>query len=176
MSKYIVKKSEIEAMKGLFKQHFLNPQAQSDKSLDDLTGISGFGFHIIEVPPGKESTEYHVHYYEDECVYILSGTGKVIIGEDESEIVEGDFIGYRAGGKAHTMIRAAEINNCPKIAPDFGSDSRRGKGRIIVLCNPCRDTEAGSKDKQNWMIICFRGPKYRRNRSDVHCCRSTVEP
>jgi hypothetical protein len=55
-------------------------------------------------------------------------------------------------------IRAAEINNCAKIAPDFGSDSRRGKGRIIVLCNPCRNTEAGPKDKQDWMIICFHGP------------------
>ena len=55
-------------------------------------------------------------------------------------------------------FRAAEINNCPKIALDFGSDSRRGKGRIVVLCNPCRNTEAGPKDKQDWMIICFRGP------------------
>ncbi len=60
---------------------------------------------------------------------------------------------------AGAAIRAAEINNCPKIAPNFGSDSRRGKGRIIALCNPCHNTEAGPKDKQNWMIICFRGPK-----------------
>jgi len=28
----------------------------------------------------------------------------------------------------------------------------------VVLCNPCRNTEAGPKDKQSWMIICFRGP------------------
>ena len=51
---------------------------------------------------------------------------------------------------------------CPKIALDFGSESRRGKGRIVVLCNPCRNTEAGPKDKQDWMIICFRGPNIRR--------------
>jgi len=55
------------------------------------------------------------------------------------------------------------MNNYPKIAPDFGSDSRRGKGRIIVLCNPCRNTEAGPKDKQDWMIICFRGPSADRS-------------
>ena len=30
--------------------------------------------------------------------------------------------------------------------------------RIVVLCNPCRNTEAGPEDKQDWMIICFRGP------------------
>jgi hypothetical protein len=47
---------------------------------------------------------------------------------------------------------------CPKSAPDSGSDSRRGKGHIVVLCNPCRNTEAEPEDKQDWMIICFRGP------------------
>jgi hypothetical protein len=57
-----------------------------------------------------------------------------------------------------TGFRAAEINNCPKIAPDFGSDSRRVKERIIVLYNPCRNTETGPKDKQDRIIICFRGP------------------
>jgi uncharacterized cupin superfamily protein len=109
MSKYVVKKSEIAAMEGLFKQHFLNAGAQrNNKSLGDLTGITGFGFHLVEVPPGKESTEYHVHHYEDECTYVLSGTGKVIIGDQETEIGEGDFIGYRAGGKAHTMINTGE--------------------------------------------------------------------
>ncbi len=55
-------------------------------------------------------------------------------------------------------IRAAEIDICPKSALDFGSDSRRGKGGIIALRKPCRNTEAGPKDKQDWMIICFRGP------------------
>jgi hypothetical protein len=57
------------------------------------------------------------------------------------------------------VLRATEINNCPKIAPDFGPDSRRGKGRIIVLCNPCRNTEAGPKDKQDWMINFYASPK-----------------
>ncbi len=56
------------------------------------------------------------------------------------------------------VLRAAENNNYPIIAPDFCSDSRCGKGRIIALCNPSRNTEAGPKDKKNWMIICFRGP------------------
>lgn len=111
MDKCILKKSEIESMEGLFKQHFLNPGAQrNNKSLGDLTGIKGFGFHIIEVPPGKESTEYHMHYYEDECVYVLSGFGKATIGEEDFDVAEGDFIGYRAGGKAHTMINTGAEN------------------------------------------------------------------
>ena len=36
----------------------------------------------------------------------------------------------------------------PKIAPDRCPDSRRGKGRIVVLRNPWRNAEAGQIDKQ----------------------------
>lgn len=60
MENYIIKKEEIESMVGVYKQHFLNENAQRiNKSLGDLTGLSSFGFHIIEVPPGKESTEHY---------------------------------------------------------------------------------------------------------------------
>ncbi len=96
-------------MDGLAKQHFLNPRAQRiNKSLGDLTGLKGIGFHIIEIPAGKESTEFHVHYHEDECVYVLSGVGKATIGENQYDIAEGDFIGYRAGGLAHTIMNTGE--------------------------------------------------------------------
>lgn len=104
MEKYIVKQSEINAMEGVAKQHYLNENAQRiNKSLGDLTGIKGFGFHLIEVPPYKESTEFHLHKFEDECVYILSGEAEVIIGDESYQVSEGDFIGYRANGLPHTM-------------------------------------------------------------------------
>lgn len=124
MDKYLVKKAEIDAMEGLFKKHFLNPDAQRvNKSLGDVTGITGFGFHIIEIPPGKASTEYHVHHYEDECVYVLSGTGKAVIGDDESDIASGDFIGYRAGGLAHTMINTGdEVLRCIVVGERLDHD------------------------------------------------------
>ena len=62
MDRYILKKSEIEDLPGIDKTHFLNDDAKrNNKSLGDLTGITGFGFHIIEVPPSCESTEYHQH-------------------------------------------------------------------------------------------------------------------
>ncbi len=56
------------------------------------------------------------------------------------------------------ILRVAEIIKYPKTAQDFGSDSRRGKGRIVVLCNLFHNAEAGPKDKQDWIIIFFRGP------------------
>ena len=102
--KYLITREEIEAMEGLDKTHFLNPNARRvNKSLGDLTGLQGIGFHIIEVAPGHETTETHVHFYEDECVYVLAGAATAVIGEDEAPIKAGDFIGYRKGGLPHTI-------------------------------------------------------------------------
>jgi len=114
MDKYVISKSEIDAFEGTAKQHFLNEDAaRTNKSLGDLTGLTGLGFHIIEVPVGKYSTEFHVHYFEDECTYVLSGRGTVTIGETQYSIAAGDFIGYRAGGEPHTMQNTGdEILRC----------------------------------------------------------------
>lgn len=104
MDKYIVTKEEIEAFAGVQKTHFLNGNARRlNKSLGDLTGLSGLGFHIIEIQPGHESTELHRHYHEDECVFILEGTAEATIGDKKYSVKAGDFIGYRAGGESHAL-------------------------------------------------------------------------
>jgi uncharacterized cupin superfamily protein len=104
MDKYLVRKEEIDALEGTKKTHFLNQNAKRiNKSLGDLTGLKGLGFHIIEVEPGRESTELHVHHCEEECVYILEGTARATIGDEEFDVKPGDFLGYRAGGKAHKL-------------------------------------------------------------------------
>lgn len=111
---YLITREEIDAMEGLEKTHFLNPNAKRvNKSLGDKAGLSGFGFHIIEVEPAHESTEHHLHYHEDECIYVLGGTATAYIGEDSFEIKAGDFIGYRKGGLAHSITNnGQEIFRC----------------------------------------------------------------
>lgn len=107
----ILKKTDIDNEEGLAKTHFLNANAQRiNKSLGDMTGLTGIGVHLIEVAPGKESTEYHRHYHEDECTYVLSGRGTVLIGEKEHAIEAGDFIAYPKGGEAHTMYNTGTEN------------------------------------------------------------------
>jgi uncharacterized cupin superfamily protein len=104
MDKYILTQAEIEAYPGIQKTHFLNENAKRvNKSLGDLTGLTGLGFHIIEVQPGHDSTELHLHYHEDECVYILAGEAEATIGEAKYPVKAGDFIGYRAGGEPHAL-------------------------------------------------------------------------
>lgn len=106
---YLVTAEEIAAHPGLEKVHFLNPKARRvNKSLGDMTGLTGFGFHIIEVAPGDETTEHHVHYHEDECVYVLDGVATALIGDEEVLIKPGDFIGYRKGGQAHSIRNTGE--------------------------------------------------------------------
>lgn len=131
--KYIISKQEIEAMAGLAKTHFLNQNAQRiNKSLGDLVGLKNLGFHIIEVMPGHESTEYHLHHFEDECVYILSGKATVTIDETDYEVGAGDFIGYPAGSLPHTMKNTgSEVLRCivvgQRLEHDVGDYPRLGK-------------------------------------------------
>ncbi|MFT4582139.1 MAG: putative cupin superfamily protein [Gammaproteobacteria bacterium] len=104
MEKYVVTRDEIAALEGTQKSHYLNPKARRiNKSLGDLTGLTGFGIHIIEVNPGDETTELHVHHHEGECVYILEGEAQACIGHEVVTVYPGDFVGYRAGGLAHKL-------------------------------------------------------------------------
>ena len=108
--KYLLTAEELAAMQGVSKTHFQNPNAQRiNKSLGDLTGLTGLGIHIIEVEPGFETTEFHVHYQEDEAVYILDGTGEAEIGDDRVAVKAGDFLGYRKGGLAHTIHNTGSV-------------------------------------------------------------------
>lgn len=130
---YLISRAKIDAMEGLQKTHFLNDNAvRNNKSLGDLAGLSGFGFHIIEVEPGFESTEHHVHHHEDECVYVLSGTATAYIGEGAHQIGAGDFIGYRKGGLAHSIKNTGtETFRCivvgQRLAHDVGDYTKLAK-------------------------------------------------
>ncbi len=136
MEKYIVTKEEIEAYEGIEITHFLNSNARRlNKSLSDLTGLSNIGFHIIEVQPGNESTELHMHYYEEECVYVLDGEAEATIGDKIYPVKAGDFIGYRAGGEPHKLKNSSSsVLKCivvgQRLEHDVG-DYTRLKKRIF---------------------------------------------
>ncbi|MEL6928438.1 MAG: cupin domain-containing protein [Cyanobacteria bacterium J06600_6] len=131
--KYIVRKNDIEEMEGLAKTHFLNENAKrTNKSLGDVVGLKNLGVHIIEVMPGYESTEYHVHQNEDECVYILSGSATVTIDRVDYQVSAGDFVGYPAGGLPHTMKNTgSKVLRCivvgQRLPQDIGDYPRLGK-------------------------------------------------
>lgn len=131
--RYLMTREEIEEMPGLKKTHFLNPNAvRINKSLGDETGLTGFGFHIIEIGPGHDTTEHHVHHYEDECVYVLSGEATAHIGDESFPVKAGDFIGYRKGGLAHSITNTGtDPFRCivvgERLAHDVGDYTRLNK-------------------------------------------------
>lgn len=133
MEKYLIKKEEIENYEEIEKIHFMNSGARRvNKSLGDMTGLTGIGFHIIEIEPGYESTELHMHYHEDECVYILEGEAEATIGDDKIPVKAGDFIGYRAGGKAHKLKNTgSSVLKCivagQRLEHDVGDYPDKGK-------------------------------------------------
>ncbi len=120
----LVTKQEIAEYEGIRKTHFLNENARrTNKSLGDLTGLTGFGFHVIEVAPGDESTELHMHHYEDECVYVLDGEAEATIGDSVFSVKPGDFLGYRAGGEAHKLKNVgASVLRCIVVGQRLDHD------------------------------------------------------
>ncbi len=86
------------------KRHFLNPNAiRLNRSLGDAVGLKNIGVHLITVAPGHDSTEYHKHHYEEECVYVLSGSGCLNINGTSYPFSAGDFVGFPANTAAHTI-------------------------------------------------------------------------
>lgn len=96
---------EIEQLEGVEKRHFLNDRAlRINKSLGDAVGLKNLGIHQISVPPGHYSTEYHLHYQEEECIFVLSGTGIATLGNQKQRITSGDFLGYPINHAAHDLF------------------------------------------------------------------------
>jgi uncharacterized cupin superfamily protein len=96
---------KIAALEGVRRVHSLNPAAiRLDKSLGDEVGLENIGIHLISIAPGDKSTEFHTHRYEEEAIYVLSGCGTEIIGEETYKIGPGDFIGFPSAGAAHETI------------------------------------------------------------------------
>lgn len=131
--RYVLTKSDIEQMPGVEKVHFLNPNGRRlNKSLGDATGLSGIGVHHIEVPVGADSTEYHSHQQEDECVYILEGNALLTLDDEVVSLGPGDFVGLPAKGPAHvfhnpgpTVLRCLVIGQ--RLSHDVGDYPRLGK-------------------------------------------------
>lgn len=123
----------IAAMEAVKRVHFLNESAiRSNKSIGDAAGLKNLGVHLITVQPGHGSSEYHFHHYEEECVYVLSGHGTAVIGEQAHKIGPGDFMAHPIDKVAHEMINdGTEPLVClvigQRLVQDISDYPRKGK-------------------------------------------------
>jgi|SRR5215813_1935363 len=67
------------------------------------TGLKRTGVSLARVAPGKESFVYHLHHFEEEWIYVLSGRGVAEIDGEEFEVGTGDFMGFPTPSVAHHL-------------------------------------------------------------------------
>jgi uncharacterized cupin superfamily protein len=100
----LLKAETIAGMDEQVYRHPLNDKGRRhSRSLGDAVGMRRLGVHLARIRPGDDTTEYHIHHFEEEFIFILSGRGVAEIGGETFEVGVGDFIGFPARGPAHTM-------------------------------------------------------------------------
>ena len=98
----LLKAADIAKMEPTRAVHSLNPNAvRLKRTLSDLTGLTQFGVHLLTLMPGHESAEYHRHLYEEEFVYVLSGTARS--RSVNAPVKSGRAISGLPRGEAHTV-------------------------------------------------------------------------
>jgi uncharacterized cupin superfamily protein len=99
----IVRAADIAAHAQEF-SHPWNPQSlMRGTQLARSVGLRRTGVNFMRVPAGRESYVYHSHRYEEEWMYILSGSGLALVDGGEFSIGPGDFIGFPTPSVAHLL-------------------------------------------------------------------------
>lgn len=79
-----------------------NPRSEIHlTALSRPAGLKRVAVGVARVPAGKDSYVHHVHLHDEEWMFVLSGRGLAELGDAETEIGPGDFLGFPAGGPPH---------------------------------------------------------------------------
>ena len=86
---------------------FNNNAVRLTRTLGELVGMQRIGVHIVHLEPGRESTQFHYHDADEEFLYILQGRGIAEIGAERFEVGPGDFMGFTAPSRPHTLLNTS---------------------------------------------------------------------
>ena len=59
-------------------------------ALAEIGGLTQFGVHLHDLPPGSQSSIVHWHEAEDELIYVLAGNPTLTEGETQTLLNPGD--------------------------------------------------------------------------------------
>jgi quercetin dioxygenase-like cupin family protein len=63
------------------------------KKLRRALGARAFGFNYFTLPPGQEGREHnHSGNNQEEVYFVVRGTGKMRVGDEEIELIPGRFV------------------------------------------------------------------------------------
>lgn len=73
-------------------------------------GLSRLGASYFEVRPGEAGFPFHVHYQEDELIFIIEGEGTYRFGDSTYPVKAGDFLSAPAGRAevAHQLVNTGD--------------------------------------------------------------------
>jgi uncharacterized cupin superfamily protein len=101
---FLLRAPDIQALPEVRRPHPLDASlVRHTRSLGDPTGLTSIGVHLVRLEPGATSSVQHMHHQDEEWVFILSGRGTTLIGDDTFEVAAGDFMGFPAGSPAHNL-------------------------------------------------------------------------
>jgi uncharacterized cupin superfamily protein len=100
----LIRRAEIEALPEVRRPHPLDASlVRHTRSLGDAAGLQTIGVHLVRLEAGDTSSVQHYHHQDEEWVYILSGRGTTLIGDETLEVGAGDFMGFAAGSPPHNL-------------------------------------------------------------------------
>lgn len=75
------------------------------KQLGKAAGGQKLGCRIIELAPGKRSWPHHFHLSNEEAIYVLSGRGKIRLGDASVAVQAGSYVALPPHpSTAHQMV------------------------------------------------------------------------
>ena len=79
------------------------------KTLSRKSGGKNLGCSLFQVPPGKTAFPFHLHYSNEEAIYILKGKGSLRLGEKTFAVETGDYIALPVGkDHPHQLINNSD--------------------------------------------------------------------
>jgi uncharacterized cupin superfamily protein len=100
----LLRADAIDALEPIRSRHQFNDNAiRETRTLGERVGMQRIGVHIVHLPPGHESTQFHYHDADEEFLYVLAGRGIAEIGDETFEVGPGDFMGFTAPSAPHML-------------------------------------------------------------------------
>ncbi len=116
--------------------HFAVKMAQ----LAGPLGAKGIGTNLTRVPSGKAAFPFHHHFANEEHFFILSGSGRLRVGEETYPVRPHDYIVNPAGGPehAHQLINTGDedlvyLAISTKVAPEIVGYPDSGKTGVMAV-------------------------------------------
>ena len=82
---------------------------RSRKQLSAATGGRAIGTSLYRVPPGVRPWPRHYHLANEESIYVLAGSGAIMIGDEKLELRRGDYVALPAGSAhVHQVLNESD--------------------------------------------------------------------